>query len=126
MSLPKLDPAIPQLPSADLKITAKFFEEKLGFKITNFMPEQGFLSVCRDDSEIHFWKADSEEQARKIGSASSCYIRVKNIKVLFEEFKARQAPFRYELTEQPWGMLEMQIDDPYLNAIRFGQETVSL
>jgi hypothetical protein len=29
--------------------------------------------------------------------------------------------FRYELTTQPWGMHEMQIDDPYGNAIRFGE-----
>ena len=26
-----------------------------------------------------------------------------------------------EMTIQPWGMHEMQIDDPYGNAIRFGE-----
>lgn len=34
------------------------------------------------------------------------------------------APFRYELRVQPWGMTEMQIDDPYGNAIRFGERIV--
>ena len=71
--------------------------------------------------EIHFWDAGSEEEARKYGSASSCYIRVKNIGPLYKELKTRGAPFRYELTRQPWGMNEMQVDDPYGNAIRFGE-----
>ena len=39
---------------------------------------------------------------------------------LYKEFKERHAPFRTELQEQPWGMKEMQIDDPYKNALRFG------
>ena len=46
---------------------------------------------------------------------------VENIQPLFEEFQKNKAPFRYELTQQPWGMNEMQIDDPYGNAIKFGE-----
>jgi len=40
---------------------------------------------------------------------------------LCEEFKARGAPFAYELALQLWGMNEMQINDPFGNAIRFGE-----
>jgi hypothetical protein len=121
MTTAKLNPAIPQLPSGDLEKTALFFETQLGFKVAAKMLEHGFLSMKRDATEIHFWKVSTEEAARTLGSQSSCYIRVENIKPLFNEFKERGANFRYELTEQPWGMNEMQIDDPYLNAIRFGE-----
>jgi uncharacterized glyoxalase superfamily protein PhnB len=65
---------------------------------------------------------ERRSSTRKYGSASSGYIRVEYIAVLFEELKTRGAPFGYELTSQTWGMNEMQIDDPYGNAIRFGEE----
>lgn len=114
--------AIPQLPTGDIEKTAEFFEKKLGFQIIAKMVEHNFLSVKRGATEIHFWKAPSEKEAQAIGRQSSCYIRVENIEQLFAEFKERGTPFRYELTKQPWGMNEMQIDDPFFNAIRFGEE----
>lgn len=121
MTTAVLAPAIPQLPSGDIQKTADFFETQLGFKIAAKMIDFGFLSVKRGETEIHFWKAASEEEALTLGRQSSCYIRVQNVEALFSEFKQRNVKFRYELTQQPWGMNEMQIDDPYLNAIRFGE-----
>lgn len=117
-----LSPAIPQLPSGDLQRTAEFYRGRLGFTQFKLFSEEGHLIVKREQVEIHFWYAGSEEEARKYGSASSCYIRVQNIIPLYEEFKARGAPFGYELKSQPWGMHEMQVNDPYGNAIRFGEE----
>jgi hypothetical protein len=116
----QLEPAIPQLPSGDLKETASFFTKFLGFEVGVELPT--FLSLKRDKSEIHFWLTESKEQAKELGSVSSCYIRTHQVEELFQEFQLRGTKFRYELTKQPWGMLEMQIDDPFLNAIRFGKE----
>jgi uncharacterized glyoxalase superfamily protein PhnB len=121
MSSFKLGPAIPQLPTGDIEVTAAFFEKHLGFEVAAKRPAHKFLIVRRGPAEIHFWQAPTENEARSLGRESSCYIRVENIKGLFEELKGRNAPFRYELTQQPWGMLEMQVDDPYGNAIRFGE-----
>jgi uncharacterized glyoxalase superfamily protein PhnB len=116
-----LGPAIPQLPSGDIEKTAAFFVGCLGFTVAAKYKEQKFLSLKRGATEIHFWQTNTEEEANKLGSNSSCYIRVQNIQSLYKEFKQNGATFRYELTKQPWGMNEMQIDDPYLNAIRFGE-----
>lgn len=121
MSAARLSPAIPQLPSGDLQRTADFYRDRLGFTEFKLFPEQGYLIVCRGAVEIHFWFAGSEEEAKHYGSASSCYIRVHNIGSLYEELSRRGAPFRYGLTRQPWGMHEMQVDDPFGNAIRFGE-----
>lgn len=121
MSTPILNPAIPQLPSGDLQRTADFYRDRLGFTEFKLFPEHGHLVVRRGPVEIHFWDAGSEEEAKRYGGVSSCYIRVRNIVTLYEELKRRQAPFRYELTRQPWGMNEMQVDDPFGNAIRFGE-----
>ena len=121
MSKSILGPAIPQLPSGNLRVTADFFRERLGFTEFKLFAEHGHLIVKRGAVEIHFWDAGSEDEARKYGSASSCYVRVQNIGPLYEELKGNNAPFAYELTLQAWGMHEMQINDPYGNAIRFGE-----
>jgi uncharacterized glyoxalase superfamily protein PhnB len=116
-----LHPAIPQLPSGDLQRTADFFRDRLGFTDVELIAEHGHLIVRRGAAEIHFWLAGSVDEARHFGSASSCYIRVQSIEPLYQELMQRQAPFRYGLTRQPWGMHEMQVDDPFGNAIRFGE-----
>lgn len=116
-----LKQAVPQLPTGDINKTADFFELKLGFTIAQKYPEQGHLILYRDNAELQFWQAPTEEGAKAIAMQSSCYIRVHAINELYEEFKSNGAPFGYELTEQPWGMKEMQVNDPYGNAIRFGE-----
>lgn len=121
MSAPILSPAIPQLPSGDLQRTTDFYRDCLGFTEFKLFPEHGHLIVRRGAVEIHFWLAGSDEEAKLYGSASSCYIRVHNIGSLYEELSRRGAPFRYGLIRQPWGMHEMQVDDPFGNAIRFGE-----
>lgn len=121
MSFIELSPAIPQLPSGNIDETALFFEKFLGFQNIALIKEHKLLIVKRGQAEIHFWEAESPETARKIGIQSSCYVRVKSIETLFNELKTRKVTFRYELKEMPWGMREMQIDDPFGNAIKFGE-----
>ena len=93
----------------------------LGFEIVAKFPEHNHLIMRRDTVELHFWQAESEAAAKEIAGQSSCYIPVENIEPLFRQLKDKDAPFAYELTQQPWGMNEMQINDPYGNAIRFGE-----
>ncbi len=121
MSKSLLGPAIPQLPSGDLQTTADFFRERLGFTEFKQYSDHGHLIACRGATEIHFWDAGSVEEAKKYGRASSCYIRVQHVVELYAELQTRGAPFAYELTHQPWGMHEMQVNDPFGNAIRFGE-----
>ena len=122
MSNAILSPAIPQLPTGDIEKAAEFFESILNFVVVEKFPEYNHLIVKRGSAEIHFWQAPTEAEAKAIAAQSSCYIRVENIEALFAEFMANGAPFAYELTRQPWGMYEMQVNDPYGNAIRFGEE----
>lgn len=122
MTEPHLAPAIPQLPSGDIQVTAQFFKTSLGFEVIAIYPEFNYLIVRRGAAEIHFWQTASEKDAKHYGDASSCYIRVENIQALYDELQDRKTKLRYGLVKQPWGMNEMQIDDPYGNAIRFGEE----
>ncbi len=115
----KLGSAIPQLPSGDLDQTEQFFNSFLGFKTAFKYPE--LIILRRGAAEIHFWKTKTIEHAKELGNTSSCYIRVENIESLFAEFTSNGVNFRYGLENKPWGMNEMQIDDPFGNAIRFGE-----
>ncbi|MGD8566943.1 MAG: VOC family protein [Gammaproteobacteria bacterium] len=124
MSNTLLNPAIPQLPTGDIEKTAEFFVSKLNFNIVEKFPEYKHLIIRRGSAEIHFWQAPTESEAKAIAVQSSCYIRVVNIEILFAEFMANSAPFCLRKTKQPWGMYEMQINDPYGNAIRFGEEYI--
>ncbi len=115
MSTAILSPAVPQLVTGDIELTASFFETKLGFEIVSKFPERNHLIVRRGLAEIQFWQAPSDESAREIAMQSSCYIRVENVENLFQEYRASDVPFGYELTHQPWGMHEMQVNDSSSN-----------
>ena len=119
----ELSPAFPQLVSGDIEITADFFENQLGFEIVAKYVDHQFLIVKKGAAEIHFWTAETSQAARSVASASSVYIRVKNVAALFDEYKMADIKFRYPLEAKPWGMNEFQIDDPFGNAIKFGEPT---
>lgn len=120
--MPTMISAIPQLPSGDLERSRTFLRDCLGFDRFNLYQSQGHLIACRDQIEIHYWLAGSDNDAIRLGATSSCYIRVSGIEDLYRELKGRGALFRFDLCLKPWGMLEMQVDDPWGCAIRFGEE----
>ena len=116
---PTLVSVSPQLPSSDLDRTIEFMTESLGFELLSRYPDLALFQ--RDGVRIHYWSGADAETMAILGQNSSCYFSVNHIKGLFEEFKASGVPFGYELTTQPWGMHEMQVNDPDGNALRFGQ-----
>ena len=116
-----LGPARPQLPSGNIEITELFFNQILKFPTVAKYSGHGYLIVKRGDAEIHFWQTSTPEEGKQYGSLSSCYIHVKDLEAIFHEYKKSKVIFRCELEKKPWGMNEMQIDDPFGNAIRFGE-----
>lgn len=89
----ELSPAIPQLPSGNIEETAQFFKESLGFEVVSLMKDFNFLIVRRGPAEIHFWQASSKEEALQVGSASSCYVRVKTFLLFMKSLKAERRFF---------------------------------
>lgn len=118
----RLTTVVPQLPSSDLTLSKKFMTEKLGFECLADYGEMIILK--RDSTELHFWKCPDQKTAKALAEQSSCYFKVSNIKPLFEAFKSTGTEFGYELEEKPWGMNEMQVNDPDGNAIRFGEPLI--
>ena len=121
--VPALKNVIPILFVREVKATAAFFQEKLGFQI-NFLhglpPFYGAVSrdaVClhlRFVARTFFAKAAAEEKGLILAS-----IEVENVQALFEEFKARGVSFAQKLKKQAWGGTDFQVRDPDGNVISF-------
>jgi uncharacterized glyoxalase superfamily protein PhnB len=120
---PSLKNVIPILLVRDVKASAAFFQEKLGFE-TDFLhgspPFYG--AVSRGGVRLHirfvhqpfFAQAAAQEKSLIVAS-----IEVANVRGLFEEFKARGAEFAQRLRKQAWGGTDFQVRDPDGNVISF-------
>jgi uncharacterized glyoxalase superfamily protein PhnB len=120
---PHLKKVIPILFVRDVKASASFFRQKLGFAIDflhGLPPFYGAVSrdgICLHLRLVHrpfFAQAVAEEKSLILAS-----IEVTNVQALFEEFKARRVEFPQKLKKQPWGGTDFQVRDPDGNVISF-------
>ena len=120
---PLLKKVIPILFVSDVKTSAAFYREKLGFQVDFLHGLPPFYgSVSRDGICLHlrfvanpfFAEAAAEEKGLILAS-----IEVDNVQRLFEEFKARGVEFPQRLKKQAWGGTDFQVRDPDGNVISF-------
>jgi uncharacterized glyoxalase superfamily protein PhnB len=120
---PFLKDVAPVLLVRDVKASAAFFQQKLGFKIDflhGLPPFYGAVSrdgVCLHIRYVHqplFAQAAVQEKSLICAS-----IQVSNVQGLFKEFKARGVEFAQTLTKQAWGGTDFQVRDPDGNVISF-------
>ena len=120
---PVLKTVIPILFVRDVKASAIFFRERLGFAIDFLHGSPPFYgAVSRDSICLHlrfvarpfFAQAAAEEKSLILAS-----IEVENVQRLFEEFKARGVEFPQKLKKQAWGGTDFQVRDPDGNVISF-------
>lgn len=111
-----IEKAIPVLPSLDFGRSIGFYEQKLGFKLGFRYNER--VGLERDGFELHFWPCEDAS----VPPVSSCYVIVKNIEALYEEYKAQGVIHpNGALESKPWGMKQFAILDPDGNMIQFGE-----
>jgi len=117
MNATPLDAArcIPILASLNIRETAEFYTDLLGFSPTYYVDDQ-YLIVRRDEMEIHFWYTND----RSLSENSSCYVRGGQVIELYEDFTKRGVPRLSEFLVRPWDMKEFHILDPHGNLLRFG------
>jgi len=115
--------AIPVLLVRDVKASANFFKEKLGFEIDFLHGMPPFYgAVSRDGACLHLRLVQQPyfaQAAAKEGSLICAFIEVSNVQALFEEFKARDVEFAQKLTKQAWGGTDFQVRDPDGNVLCF-------
>lgn len=120
---PILKSVVPILFVRDVRASASFFREKLGFTI-NFLhgapPFYGAVSrdgVCLHLRFVHeaIFVGAVVERERVIHAS----IEVSDVHALYEEFAARNVKFAEPLAEQPWGGTTFHIRDVDGNVISF-------
>lgn len=117
---PQLERCVPTLRVRDASAASRYFCEQLGFtKDWEHRFEPGlplFVSVSRDGVSLHLSEhtGDGPLQVR-------VYVFVRDPKALFEELASRGARIVAEPALQPYGTLELVVEDLDGNRIRFGR-----
>jgi catechol 2,3-dioxygenase-like lactoylglutathione lyase family enzyme len=92
---------------ADVARSAALYRDSLGFSIDFLHGNPPFYSgISRDGATLHLrfvHKPVITQALRENESLLAAFIRVENIKALFEEYKAHGAPLVGTLRREPWG-----------------------
>lgn len=121
----RLKAAVPVLYVRDVRASAAFYRDGLGFKIDFLHGLPPFYgAVSRDGAELHlkfvhapvFGPGRVEEEGLIMA-----FVRVDNVKALFAECQAKAVTLAQPLTKQAWGGTDFLVQDPDGNRIAFVQ-----
>jgi catechol 2,3-dioxygenase-like lactoylglutathione lyase family enzyme len=122
-SAPELKGAKPVLCVGNVRASAAFFRDKLGFTIDFLHGEPPFYgSVSRGGACLHLRFVHEpvfKDGVREAEQLLSAFLNVDNIKGLFLEFKLAGVRFAHPLRKEPWGASAFIVRDPDDNWICF-------
>ena len=96
-----------------LRASQAYYHDSLGFKLDwDYGEPADFGSVSRGDGQIFL--------AEGGGGGSWIMMFVRDVDKLHKELVERKAIIKMPPTNMPWGMREMQVEDPDGNVMRFG------
>ncbi len=105
--MPQLIGIAPIFNVRDVKKTAEYYRDTLGFRILNAVGEPPvYAMVERDGCQVHFGKADGDVVHTNAGSrtiGSDCVIWVPEIEVFFAELQSKGVDIVQEIVQRPYG-----------------------
>jgi catechol 2,3-dioxygenase-like lactoylglutathione lyase family enzyme len=120
---PTIKAAIPVLFVSNVFSSAAFFRDKLGFKVDFLHGHPAFYGgVSRDGATLHLRFVHEPvitQELRQKEELLAAFVRVENIKALFEEYKLKGAPLVGTLHKEAWGGPTFKVQDPDGNWICF-------
>jgi catechol 2,3-dioxygenase-like lactoylglutathione lyase family enzyme len=123
LSAPELKGAKPVIYVTNVRTSALFFRDKLGFAIDFLHGDPPFYgSVSRGGACLHLRFVHGpvfREGVREKERLLSAFLDVDNIKGLFAEFKVAGVDFVQPLKKEPWGASVFIVLDPDGNWISF-------
>jgi catechol 2,3-dioxygenase-like lactoylglutathione lyase family enzyme len=122
----------PMLEVADVRETATFYADRLGFEVTGHIEEPDgewpWASVRRDGvglmfTERHFHD-DGPDEAHPADPllTGSLYLNVDDVDALADELRGRGVVLDFGPTDQPHGMREIGVTDPNGYFLIFGRD----
>lgn len=122
----KLQAINPQFAVTDLIKTAEYYRDFLGFEILGYWFDPPVYTIVkRDDVELHFGKADTNEaqpsNLKWRAEGLDAYIRITGIQKMYDELKAKGVTILEPVCEREYGMIEFAIADCNGFKIVFGE-----
>ncbi len=113
----------PKLPMRDKRITKDFYVDKLGFQVYGNADFDGYLILCKDKIQIHFFDFKDLDPLQNYGQV---YIRTNDIDDFYQALlkNAIKIHPNGHLENKPWGQREFAILDPDHNLLTFGQTLI--
>jgi len=104
----------------DLKRSAGFFVDKLGFEVANEPP--GWVFVEKDNCMIMLGACPDSVPAGELGDHSYFgYLRVDDAGGYYDELQAKGVEVSSPLSDKPWGMREFGLTTPEGHRLMIGQ-----
>jgi len=107
---------VPVLHVADVKATAAYYRDKLGF--TWDFGDEEYSVVWRDNAAIHLSRSGQQPSAAGI----HMFHWIQDVDAYYREIRARGAEVLEEPTDRPYRLREFRVRDPNGIDIVFGQE----
>ena len=104
----------PILRVEDMSVAVRYYVDVLGFEAAPW-GDENFTHVGRDGRGIYLCGGGQGHRGAWV------WIGVEDVRPLFETYKGRGAIVRREPVRESWA-LEMQIEDPDGNVLRFGSD----
>jgi catechol 2,3-dioxygenase-like lactoylglutathione lyase family enzyme len=105
----------------DVRESARFYVEKLGFQIVADPP--GWIFVSKDSCMIMLGECPDDIHPGELGCHNYfAYLRVDDVDAYHEELRAKGVEPLSGPTGEPWGMRELAIRTSDGHRIKFGQE----
>jgi len=98
----------------NLRNSVNFYAHSLGFQVATW-GNADFTQVSRDGASIYLCQGSQGRGGAWI------WVGVEDVSQLFLELRSRHVPILLPPTNYPWA-LEMRVEDPDGNVLRFGSE----
>ena len=116
----------PQFVVPDVRRTAEWYRDNLGFEILGyfFAEPPVYCIVDRDGVKIHFGRGDSEKTFSNTDirqMSMDAYILVSDVVGLYDELRSRGVEVPYPPTERVYGRTEIEVTDCDGHKLIFGE-----
>ena len=112
--MPVLARIAPELPSADLNAGVAYYQQKLGFKVALWLPENEYAIVERDGVAIHLFTHRGPRP-----SAMGVHIFTSDLDHFFTELQNSGATITQEIERKPWDNRDFRVRDDFGNELKF-------
>ncbi len=117
MKRTRFEHAEPILSVRDMRASVRYYVDCLGFQNADWGTDD-FTAVMRDGASIYLCRGGQGQPG------SWAWVGVEDAAALYGEYKASGARIRQGPHNHPWA-LEIQVEDPDGNVLRFGSEPLT-